>query len=121
MFQINVVKNTKTHIVFRNFFPDNLLFYEIMSKTVAEPDRPQEIQLMRVVSWITTATRAKAHARTGTLTLTDTHAHRMYSPMRARTYTHTYTYRNMLYLLFFHNNDFVTKQPYVYYAIRVKS
>ena len=54
MFQLNVVEKIKLH---------NLCaVYEIMSKNVLEPNRPQMAIWRRVACWINKATRAQAHA-----------------------------------------------------------
>ena len=50
MFQINDVEKIKTHFIFNNFFSENRAVYEILSKNVVEPERPQMIWRMHVVS-----------------------------------------------------------------------
>ena len=60
--------------MFNNFFfsSENRAVYELMSKNVVEPERPQvAIWRMRVECWISKATRAQVHASA-----------------RARTHTH---------------------------------
>jgi hypothetical protein len=82
MFQVKVVENIKTHILYSGtFFSTNRAIYEIMSKNVVEPERSQTIWHMRFACCISKAKRA-----------------------RARTHTH----RNMQCLLLFRcNNSFV--------------
>jgi len=41
MFQINYDRKTKRALMFNKFFFENRTVYEIMWKTVVEPDRPQ--------------------------------------------------------------------------------
>jgi hypothetical protein len=36
-----IVEKIKTHCMFYNFFSENRAFYEIMWKSMIEPDRPQ--------------------------------------------------------------------------------
>jgi hypothetical protein len=44
MFLTKVVeKNQVTHFMFSNFFSENRSVYEIMSKTMVEPERPHDI------------------------------------------------------------------------------
>ena len=72
---MNVVEKTKTHILRTvTFFPENCAVYEIMSKNVEKPDRPQmTIWRMRVACRINkpTGEQAQAHAHA----LASTHAH----------------------------------------------
>jgi hypothetical protein len=58
MFQTKVVEEIKTHFVFSNFFfSENRSFYEIMWKTVLDPDRTQmTVRRMRFALWIPKAT-----------------------------------------------------------------
>ena len=44
------------------FFSENRAAYEIMSKNMVEPERPQMAIWRRVACWIIKATRAQAHA-----------------------------------------------------------
>ena len=41
MFHTKVVKNVKTHILYSIFFSENRVIYEIMWKSIAEPERLQ--------------------------------------------------------------------------------
>jgi hypothetical protein len=56
------------HIMFNNFFffPANRVVYEIMSKIMVEPERPQMTMWRRVACRISKATRAQLHARART-------------------------------------------------------
>ena len=72
MFQIKVVEKIKTHILRSVTFTENRALYEIMSKNMMEPDRPQTIGRMRVKYWISKAARAQADAHA--LTRANTHA-----------------------------------------------
>jgi hypothetical protein len=71
-------ENYNTHFVFRKFFPENRAIYEIISKNLVEPERPQMAIQQRVACWISKATRAQAHASAR-------------SSARAHTHTHTHT------------------------------
>ena len=58
-------ENQNTHFMLNNFFIENLIFYELMSKNMAEPDRQRlTMSGMRVLCWISKATIAHlcAHA-----------------------------------------------------------
>ena len=51
-------ESQNTHFMFSNF-PKNLVVYEIMSKDVVEPEKPQmAMWRMPVACWIIKATRA---------------------------------------------------------------
>ena len=50
--------------MFRNVFPENRAVYEVRSKNMVEPERPQTIWRMRVVCWICEATHALACTHT---------------------------------------------------------
>jgi hypothetical protein len=64
MFQIEVVEKIKTHILCSvTFFPENRAVYEIMSKNLVEPERPQMGIWGRVACWINKATRATTRLR----------------------------------------------------------
>ena len=67
--------------MFSNFLPENRAVYEIMSKVMAEPERPQMTIWRRVACWTSRATRAQAYARA-----------REPTPKRARAHTHTQKY-----------------------------
>jgi hypothetical protein len=44
-----------------NFFPENRDVYELKSKNMVEPERPQMAVWQRVACWISKATRTQAH------------------------------------------------------------
>jgi hypothetical protein len=46
------------------FFSENRAVYEIVSKNMVEPERPQLAIWRNVACWISKAMRAQAHART---------------------------------------------------------
>ena len=48
MFQIKVEEKIETHFTFSKVFTEKFAVYEIMSKSVVEPERPQAIWLTRV-------------------------------------------------------------------------
>ena len=50
MFQKEVVEKLKTHALYQIIFSENSAVYEIMSKNMVEPERPQTIWLMRLHS-----------------------------------------------------------------------
>jgi hypothetical protein len=58
MFQTEIVDCIKTHVMLKNFFFfENCAIYEIMWKSIAEPDRPQlTIWRKRIACWIPKAT-----------------------------------------------------------------
>ena len=62
MFQIKVVEKIKTHILYSATFSDNRAVYEIMSKKLVEPERPQ-MTMAHKHCMPDKATRAKAHTR----------------------------------------------------------
>jgi hypothetical protein len=72
-------ENQNTHFMLSNFFvfSENRAFYEIMSKIVVEPERPQMKIWRRVACCISEATSAKAHvsAHSPTHTLARACAH----------------------------------------------
>jgi hypothetical protein len=45
MFQIKVVEEIKTHILCPIIFSENCAVYEIMSKNIVEPERPQNANM----------------------------------------------------------------------------
>ena len=57
-----------------NVFSENRAVYEIMSKNVVEPERPQMTTRRRVACWISKATLEQAHARALASTHTQKHA-----------------------------------------------
>ena len=69
----------------QQLFSENRGIYEIMSKIVVEPERPQMTIWRRVACWIIEATRAQAHGC----------ARAPPPPTRARSRTHTRTHTNM--------------------------
>ena len=83
----NVLDEIKTHFVFSNifFFFEILTVYEIMSKNLVEPERPQTtIWLIRFACWISKGTCAQTHTHAlGTHTPASNYAH---------THTHACTY-----------------------------
>ena len=92
-------ENQNTHFIFSDFFSEIRAVYEIMSKNMVEPDRPQTIRSFRMAYWISKQAHASArapkptHLHTHRHTHTRTHANiRMPSPMRARARTHTQKY-----------------------------
>ena len=90
MYQIKVVQEIKTHILFSvNCFSENRAICEIMLKNMVQPERPQMAKWRRVACWISKATRAQVHARAHAPTHTYTRAH-----------THTYTEICYIYCVF---------------------
>ena len=80
-------KENETHFKFSNFFPENRAVYEIMSKSVVEPKRPQiRIWRMRYACWVSKDTRAskRPHGRAPT---------HMHAPTRALTHTRARAHR----------------------------
>ena len=85
MFQIKVLEKIKVHILHSvTFFPENLAVYEITSKNMVEPERPQMTIRRRVACWIRLQVRK-------------------HTPMHP--HPHTRAHRNMQYLLLFHGNS----------------
>ena len=86
MFQIKVVEKIKTHILCSATFSNYRAVFDIMSKNMVEPERPQTISRMHVTCWISKATRAQTRPRPCTHTRAGaTHTH---------THTHTHAHRN---------------------------
>ena len=81
-------QNENTHFMFGNFFPENRVVYDIMSKSTVEPEKTQIPLWRRVTCWISKATCAQAPARVRAPTL---HT-RALTPLRARARTHTHTH-----------------------------
>jgi hypothetical protein len=104
MFQIKVAEKIKIHILCSATFSENCAVYEMVSKYIVEPERPQMAVQQRVPCWISKATCTQAHAHDRVPTLT---------------HACTYPHRNMESLLLFHgNNGFVnTPQCYVTCAL----
>jgi hypothetical protein len=63
MFQIKVVDEIKIHVLCSVTFPENRAVYQIISKNMVEPERPQMAIWQRFACWISEATRAQADAR----------------------------------------------------------
>ena len=95
---MKVVEKIKTPFVFSNFVR-NCAIYEIMSKNMVEPYRPQMTIWRCVACWIIKATRAQASARL---------------PTHALTHTHTQTHRNMQHFLLFQCNNGFLNAPQCY-------
>jgi hypothetical protein len=57
----NCRENQNAHFIFSNFFPENRAVYEVISRNVVEPERPQTIW-RRVACCVSKATRATTHA-----------------------------------------------------------
>ena len=71
MFWIKIVVKIKIHFIFNNFFFFKCIFYQIMSKYMVDPDRPQiSMWLMRIAC---PRTPARAPARTRAHTNRHTH------------------------------------------------
>ena len=65
MFQMKLQRKSKHTFLFTNFFSENLAVYEIVSKNMVEPERPQmTLWRMRVAYCRSTATRMHLPART---------------------------------------------------------
>ena len=47
--------------MFGNFFSENCVLFEIMSKNMVEPERPQRVWRLRVTYWISKATCPQVH------------------------------------------------------------
>jgi hypothetical protein len=75
MFQIKVVEEINVHILCSVIiFKKNRAVYEIMSKNVVEPERPQITIWRRVAYWVSKATRAQTHITARASTPTSIHA-----------------------------------------------
>ena len=91
-------ENQNIQFMFSNFFSENRTVYEIMSKNMVKPERPQiTIWRMRVPCWISNATRGKAHARAPVPTPTHACIH---PPTNARARTHTHTQKYVIVIAF---------------------
>ena len=70
MFRITFVTKIQTHILCYHLFPENRAVYEIMSKNMLDPGRPQmTIWRMRFACWITKATYTHSEYVISTLPL----------------------------------------------------
>ena len=49
----HILQNIKAHFMFNKFFPENRAVYEIMWKTMVEPERPHTLWIMRIACRIT--------------------------------------------------------------------
>ena len=98
--------------MFHIFFSENRAVYEIMSKNVGEPERPQMTIRRRVTCWVSMATCAQARgcARAATTPPPHTHTHE-------RTRTHPRereTLQKYVILMIFHDNDGFANAPRCY-------
>jgi hypothetical protein len=97
-------RNESAHFMSSNFFSsENRAVFEIMSKKVVEPERPQLTIWRRVAYWISKATRPQAHscvcAPTPTHTRTHTHTH-THTHLLTHIRTHAHTDKYVSYLCF---------------------
>ena len=91
MFQIKVLEKIKTQIFSLNFLSKNRAVYEIISKNVVEPERPQMTPWrMRVSCWISKATHAQAHANALLRALSLTHTRARADSNAQRCHTEIY-------------------------------
>jgi hypothetical protein len=61
MFQKKAVEKIKKHILYSLSFLENRAVYEVMWKNTVQPDRPQvTIWRMRIICWITNATKTRS-------------------------------------------------------------
>jgi hypothetical protein len=76
MFRTRVADKIKTDVLWPiRFFSDNRAVYEIMSKNMVEPERPQMTIWRLVACWISKVTRVQVNAtQPHARTLTHTHA-----------------------------------------------
>ena len=65
-------RENNKHFMSSYFFSENRAVYEIMSKNVAEPERPQMTVWRRVAFYISKATHPQAHDRAHAPTTTHT-------------------------------------------------
>ena len=66
----DVEKNLNKHFIFNDFFVENRVFYEIISKNIVESGRPQTIiRSVRFACWLHKAT----NKRTGCIIIIDLH------------------------------------------------
>jgi hypothetical protein len=84
-------ENRNIDFIFSDFFSENRDIYEIVSKNMVEPERPQTVPRMAPARGILRKpTRAQAHTRTRAPTHPHTHTH-----ARTHTHTHTHTHTEM--------------------------
>ena len=105
-------RNESAHFISSNFFfsSENRAVFEIISKKVVEPERPQMTIWRRVAYWISKTTRQQAHS----CARAPTHTHtRTYSPTNARTRAHTHTDKYVIPLLS-HANSCFSNAPHCY-------
>jgi hypothetical protein len=92
-------ENKNTHLCSVTFFSESRAVYEIISKNMLEPERPQMAKWRRVLCWISKATRSQGHASVCAPT-----------PIYARTHTQKYVILSLLH----DNSGYVNApQPYV--------
>ena len=83
-----VVEKIKIHILCQITFSENRAVYEIMSKNMVEPEKPQMAIWRPLACWIIKATRGQAHASARASTSTRTYIHpRAWTHTRARAQT----------------------------------
>ena len=88
-FQIKVVENIKIHVLCSvTFFSENCVVYDIISKNVAEPERPQMSMWRCVACWISKRTHAQTYACARSITFICTHTH---EPTQAGAHSRTET------------------------------
>jgi hypothetical protein len=97
-------ENQNTHFTFSTF-SENRIVYEIMSKNLVQPEKPQATWCMRVACSISKATRAKAHARAHAPTPTATHTH-----------THSRTQKYVIYSFSMATRGFIKAPQYNIYS-----
>jgi hypothetical protein len=72
-FEQSCRENQNIHFMFSNFLPEIRDIFEIMTKNVVEPERPQTMGCLRVVCWMSKATRTHTHALASGRKHTHTH------------------------------------------------
>ena len=80
-------ENQNTNFMSNNFLSKFRAAYEIMSKNVVKPQRPQVTIWRLVACWISNVTHAKEHARTHMHTLTEICNTYCFSPVRMVSWT----------------------------------
>jgi hypothetical protein len=95
MFEIDLVEKIKTRVLFPiTLFSEDRAVYEIMSKNVVEPERPQITIWRCFACWISKAIHAQAHTLGLALT-----------PTRTRAHSSTHTHSEKYIILLFHGNS----------------